>query len=250
MEGPSLFLAQQQLRPFKGQTVAKAGGNTTAIAPTRLIGARLKDVFAWGKHLVLQFDSFALRFHFLMFGTFEARIEETWVTGDYRRSREARLYLEFGNGRINTYSCSVRVLETRNAKSGYDFGIDIMSRRWDEKRVRKLVKASANEQVADVLLDQEIFAGVGNIIKNEVLAMAGLKPTRKIKTLSPAALRNLVVETRSFARQFYLWRRKFELRTHLLTHRKRDCRYCGRPLKRAKTGRRDRWSYWCPKDQR
>lgn len=250
MEGPSLFLAQKQLRPFRGNVVRKATGNTTAFDPAMLKGLEVRDVFAWGKHLVIQFGDFALRFHFLMFGTFEAEVDRMWVTGDYRRSRMPKLSLEFPNGTFNAFSCSIKIIESRNAKAAYDFGIDIMSRAWDEKRVRKLLRASSGEQIADALLDQDIFAGVGNIIKNEVLAITHVAPTRTVGSLSDAKLRRLVAETRAFSKQFYVWRRKFELLKHLRTHRKRVCRHCGGALSREKTGRRERWSYWCPTDQR
>jgi endonuclease VIII len=249
MEGPSLFLAKEQLRPFKRQPVTAARGNTKAFEPETLIGLPLKDVFAWGKHLVFQFENFALRFHFLMFGTFEAQVDGVWVTGDYRRAREPRLSLAFPNGEFNAFSCSIRVIQSRNAKEDYDSGIDIMSPAWDEARVRRLLRSQPDEQIADVLLDQEVFAGVGNIIKNEVLAIVRVAPTRKVRTISSTKLREIVAETRAFSKQFYRWRKKFALRKHLLTHRRAVCRHCGRKLLRAKTGRRQRWSYWCKKDQ-
>jgi endonuclease-8 len=249
MAGPSLYLAREQLRPFRRQVVLSASGNTKAIDPAQLVGLQLKGVFSWGKHLVLQFDRFAIRFHFLMFGTFEAEVEGKWVTGDYRRSREPRLALAFANGRFHAYSCSIKTIVSKAARKDYDLRIDIMSRKWDERHVSRLLKAQAGEQIADALLDQEVFAGVGNIIKNEVLAIAGVRPTRRVRTLSSAKLKAIVRETRAFSKQFYRWRKKFALRKHLLTHRKAVCRYCGRKLLRAKTGKRQRWSYWCSQDQ-
>jgi endonuclease-8 len=249
VEGPSLYLAKQQLRPFKGRSIIAARGNTKAIDPAALVGLTLKDEFAWGKHLVFQFGDFALRFHFLMFGTYEAEIDGDWVTGDYRRTRNPRLSLLFPNGRFNAYSCSIKPIASRNARQGYDRGIDIMSPGWDEPHVRKLLRARGEEEIADALLDQEIFAGVGNIIKNEVLALVHLRPTHRISAIPPAKLREVVASTRRFAKQFYAWRRAFVLRKHLLTHRRANCQYCGGPLKRAKTGKRQRWSYWCETDQ-
>jgi endonuclease-8 len=249
MEGPSLFLAREQLRPLKGQIVTRAQGDTRTVDPASLVGRPLKDVFAWGKHLVLQFDDFALRIHFLMFGSFEARVESEWVTGDYLRTRSPRLALVFPEGEFRAFSCSVRLIESKAAARAYDRSIDIMSPSWDEGRVRRLLRAQKGEDVADALLDQQIFAGVGNIIKNEVLSIVRVGPTRKVGALSPAKVRELVRETRRFSRQFYRWRKKFVLRKNLLTHRKAVCRHCGGRLVRAKTGKRRRWSYWCPKDQ-
>jgi len=250
MEGPSLFLAQEQLKPFKKQPIQAATGNTKAIDPASLPGLVVKDIFAWGKHLVFQFEDFAIRIHFLMFGTFEAEVEGIWVTGDYRRAREARLAFTFPNGQINMYSCSVKIIESKNAKKDYDFALDIMVKQWDPVRAYKSVRAQPDEQIDDVLLDQEIFAGVGNIIKNEVLSRMKVAPHHLVKDLSPAKLKAIIADTRAFSLQFYKWRKKFELRKHLLVHRKGTCPYCGNKLMRAKTGKRVRWSYWCPVDQK
>lgn len=249
MEGPSLFLAQEQLKPFKKQVIQSATGNTKAIDPATLSGLVVKDIFAWGKHLVFQFDTFAIRIHFMLFGTFEAEVKGTWVTGDYRRAREARLAFTFPNGQINMYSCSVKIIDSKNAKKDYDFALDIMSTQWDPERAYKTVKQHPDEEIADVLLDQEIFAGVGNIIKNEVLSRMKIAPLHKVKDLSPTKLKAIIADTRTYSLLFYKWRKVFELRKHLLVHRKGICPYCGNKLMRAKTGTRERWSYWCPIDQ-
>src|SRR5436190_3023597 len=143
MEGPSLYLAQQQLRPFKRQIVLEATGNTK-LDKTMFPEREVKDIFSWGKHLVFQFDSFALRVHFMLWGTFEAEIDGRWVTGDYRRARVPRLALRFENGIVNTYNCSLKFIESRNAKRDYDFTIDIMLRRWDPAAALKRVKSQSD----------------------------------------------------------------------------------------------------------
>ncbi|MES2226046.1 MAG: endonuclease [Patescibacteria group bacterium] len=249
MEGPSLFLAQEQLKPFRKKIVRAASGNTNAIEPESLVGKEVKDIFAWGKHLVFQFDTFAIRIHFMLFGTFEAEVGGVWVTGDYRRAREARLAFIFPNGRINMYNCSVKVVESMHAKSEYDYAIDIMSDDWDPARAYRAVRKHESQEIGDVLLDQEIFAGVGNIIKNEVLSRMKVSPVRKIADIPPAKLKAIIKDTRAYSLLFYEWRKVFELRKHLLVHRRGTCPYCGGKLTRAKTGTRARWSYWCPIDQ-
>ena len=82
MEGPSLFLAKEQLKPFKKKRVVRVSGNTT-IEKDRFAGHIVKEIFSWGKHLLFQFDGFALKVHFLLFGTFSAVVEGKSVTGDY-----------------------------------------------------------------------------------------------------------------------------------------------------------------------
>lgn len=65
MEGPSLFLAKEQLKPFKKKVVVGVAGNTR-IDKGRFKGQIVKDIFSWGKHLLFQFDGFALKVHFLV----------------------------------------------------------------------------------------------------------------------------------------------------------------------------------------
>lgn len=177
MEGPSLYLAAKQLPPFRGKTVLSVSGNTK-IEKERLLQKKVKTIFSWGKHLIIQFDDFALRTHFLLFGVFEATVNDSSLTGDYRRAYTPRLQLDFENGEIKMFNCSAKFLETNNAKSSYDFTIDIMSPKWDADRAFDTVSSKPDAEIADLLLDQEILAGVGNIIKNEVLWWVGSLPSK------------------------------------------------------------------------
>src|SRR4051812_34783655 len=175
MEGPSIHLAAEQLRPFAGRTIASVSGNSK-IGIDRFTGKRVRDIFAWGKHLVFQFDAFALRVHFMLWGTFAATVKGTSVTGDYRRSGPPRLVLNFPNGEITIWRASLKIVDTVNARDDYDFSADIMSDSWDARAALRKVRSFPREEIADVLLDQAIFAGVGNIIKNEVLFRTRTSP--------------------------------------------------------------------------
>ena len=249
MEGPSLLLAKERLQPFKRQKVLRVSGNTK-IEKKRLRGEVVQDIFNWGKHLLIQFPDFALKVHFLMFGTYEADVEGKTVTGDYKRTREPRLLLRFKNGEIRMFSCSVKFIETKDVKKSYDFSVDVLHPEWDPQQALRSVDENADELIADVLLDQDIFSGVGNIIKNEVLALADLPPTARVGELSEKQRREIIHLARSFSKRFYVWRKIFQLTKNLRVHRKQKCRICGDKLIRAKTGKRQRWSYWCVECQR
>jgi endonuclease VIII len=245
MEGPSLKLAKEQLRPFNGKKVLKVSGNTK-IGKERLENLVVKDIFSWGKHLVFQFEPFALRVHFMLFGTFEAVVENVHVTGDYKRTYVPRLELGFENGTISMFNCSLKFIEEKNAKKLYDFSVDIMSRKWDPEKAYKSVKNRKNEEIADVLLDQTIFSGVGNIIKNEVLSMTKVNPYTLVEKLTPKKIKEIIKVTYSYSEQFYKWRKKFVLRKHYTIYHKGACPHCGEKVTREKTGKRQRWSYYCP----
>jgi endonuclease-8 len=245
MEGPSLYLAARQLKPFRGKTVLSVSGNTK-IEKERMLRKKVKNIFSWGKHLVIQFEDFALRTHFLLFGAFEAEVKGSALTGDYKRSYAPRLQLDFEHGTIRMFNCSVKFLETRNAKADYDFTVDIMSPKWDPDQAFDTISAKPEAEIADLLLDQNIFAGVGNIIKNEVLWRVRIHPAAKVREISPTDLEELIAETKKFSLLFYKWRKVFLLRKHLDIYQKSTCPRCGANVKREKTGKRNRISHICP----
>jgi len=179
VEGPSLHLAAEQLQPFVGRRIARVSGNSK-IGIDRLRRQRINDIFAWGKQLVLQCDAFALRVHFMLWGTFAATVDGVSVTGDYRRVSPPRLVLGFPNGELVIWASSLKFIEGGDAKAGYDFRADVLSASWDPAEALRKLRRHPSKQIADVLLDQSIFAGVGNIIKNEVLFRTRTSPFARV----------------------------------------------------------------------
>ncbi|MBA3238367.1 MAG: endonuclease [Parachlamydiaceae bacterium] len=250
MEGPSIYLATEWLSPFVGKAILEVDGNTH-IGKERLHKKKVLDIFSWGKHLVFQFDDFALRVHFMLFGSFQATVKGTKVTGDYpKKDVPPRLELKFNSGEITLYSCSLKYLDTANAKELYDFSTDVMSSEWSPKKAIEKIKKQQEEEIADVLLDQSIFSGVGNIIKNEVLFIVKTVPTTPVKDISAPQLKKLVNTAREFSFQFYEWRKKFELKKHYQIYRKKICTVCGDTICKKWTGTRKRVSYFCQNCQK
>lgn len=246
MEGPSLFLAAEQLAPFVGQTIIAVGGNTT-IEKERLTSKKILSIFSFGKQLFFQFDHFALRVHFLLFGSFEATVNEKKVTGDYpKKARTPRLSMELINGHIELYSCSVRFMEENQVQKLCDFTTDIMSDFWDGEKALKKLQDYSEIEIGDMLLDQSIFAGVGNIIKNEALLLAKTSPKKLVGEISKKQLIKIVRLVRNYVFKFYEWRKKFVLRKHYKVYRQSYCKICGSKIIRQKTGFRARLSYICP----
>jgi endonuclease-8 len=250
LEGPSLYLAAEWLAPFVGKVILAVEGNTK-IGKERLSGKKILDIFSWGKHLVFQFNDFALRVHFMLYGSFEATLKDKKVTGDYPKKKiNPRLTLVFDEGQIIIFSSSLKYLETPHAHDLYDFSTDIMSSAWDSKKALKAVKSYQEEEIADVLLDQTIFSGVGNIIKNEVLFLVKKKPSSVVKDIPNSLLQKIIKTTQEFSLQFYTWRKQFILKKHYRIYRKSLCPLCGEKICRKKTGKRERVSFFCPNCQK
>lgn len=250
MEGPSLFLAAEQLKPFVGQEIVGVLGNTK-IGKERLLGKTVLSIFSHGKHLYFQFDTFALRIHFMLFGSFEAEVKGEKVTGDYpKRDRPTRLSLKFKNGLIDTYSCSPKFIEDPGVRAHLDFSMDIMSDTWNEEKVFSKASEMQESELGDLLLDQSIFLGVGNIIKNETCHMMNLSPETRVKDITPVQLISLIKLVRKYVFQFYAWRKVFELKKHYQVYRQSVCKRCGSKVSRRKTGVRNRVSFICQKCQK
>lgn len=99
--------------------------------------------------------------------------------------------------------------------------------------------------VCDALLDQEVFAGVGNIIKNEVLFRIGVHPGSQVGDLPWRKLGEMIKQARLYSFDFLEWKKQFVLRQHWQVHRKRSCPSCGEPLSKAHMGTLRRVAYFC-----
>jgi endonuclease-8 len=250
MEGPSVKLAAERFQPFIGRKVLGVAGDM-AIGKERLEGKEVKDVFSWGKHLVFQFDTFALRIHMMLIGTYEATVEGDAFEGDYKkRSRTPTLAMTFKNGRLETYNAFVKWIEDAEAKKLYDFSVDTSSRAWDGAAALKRLRAKPERGISDALLDQDGFSGLGNIIRNEALWRFKIHPDRKVGDIPAATLRAIVKEIPVFCRKFYTWRKNFVFFDHMQIYKKETCPRCGAKVVRTVTGKAKRWSYICPKEQR
>jgi endonuclease-8 len=245
MEGPSLKIAAEQLSAFKNKKILNTSGNSK-IGLERFSNQIVCDVFSWGKHLVIQFPDFALRTHFMLWGTYVAKVEAQTLTGDYEKRGTPRINCVFENGEFSFYNSSLKILETKNAKSEYDFSVDTMSFQWNENKAFVTTRNFPEEEIGDVLLDQTIFSGVGNIIRNEVLWIESVHPETKVKNISDKKLKEIISETTAFCFQFYEWRKQFILRKNLKVYRKSLCLRCQAKIERKTTGKRERKSYICP----
>jgi endonuclease VIII len=240
-EGPSLVILREATECFPGRKVMQVEGNSKQDLQ-RLKGRVLRGVRTWGKHFLLDFGDFAVRIHMLLFGSY--RIDE-------RKESPARLRLVFAKGReLNFYACSVKFIEGP-LEDAYDWSADVMSDRWDPKAARKKLKAEPETIVADALLDQDVFAGVGNIIKNEVLHRIRLHPESRIGALPPRKLTELITQAREYSFDFYEWKKAFVLKKNWQVHAKRTCPRDGTPLSYAKhLGKAQRRAFWCHTCQR
>ena len=233
-EGPSLVIAKEEADIFEGQVVLSAAGNAK-INMDRLQNQKLNAIKTWGKHLLLCFDGFTIRIHFLLFGTY--RVNE-------RKESLLRLGLTFSNGELNFYTAAVKVLEG-DVNEHYDWTEDVMSDAWNPEAAKQKLEAVPNKMACDALLEQDIFSGVGNIIKNEVLYRVHIHPESLVGKIPTEKIDAMVTEARNYSFDFLRWKQNNELKKHWLAHSKKTCTRCNLPLYKEYTGYKKRRSFFC-----
>lgn len=117
--------------------------------------------------------------------------------------------------------------------------------------------AYAGREIGDLLLDQRVAAGIGNVYKSEVLFECGIHPRTPVGQLTEEALRSLFDKAAHLMRLNLLARR----RTHVPLKRRptpssqrlwvyrragRPCLDCGTPIERFLQGDMARSTYFCP----
>ena len=233
-EGPSIVILKEAVSAFKGKKVICINGNTK-VELEHLPGKKIIDFKSWGKHFLICFKGETIRIHFMLFGSY--RINE-------RKSTPPRLSLVFENGELNFYACSVKLIQG-DLDEIYDWSADVMSGEWIASKAKKKLKQIPDTLVCDALLDQNIFAGVGNIIKNEVLFRIYVHPESKVGKLSVKPLNALIKEARNYSYDFLEWKKKFVLKKHWLAHTKKTCPRCKIPFVKQHLGKTNRRSFFC-----
>ena len=191
-EGPSILHLKNQLLPFKGKIVTEAGGYGPM--PTGWInGKKLSDIKTWGKHLLFIFSNGTVWVHLGLFGD---------VLVNERKKVNRSFYLEFATGEINGYVVRAEKLPASPAKV-YDWRTDVLSKDFDPLYVKSLIKEKISKTIGDVLMDQKIFSGVGNILRNETLYRAGIHPLSVTGKIPAAKITRLVKEASKYAKLFY-----------------------------------------------
>lgn len=234
-EGPSIVILKEAALPlFKGKKIISASGNAK-IEIASLINKKIIDFKSWGKHFLICLADDTIKIHFLMFGSYAINEQKHFAP---------RLHLQFKNGELNVYNCSVKLLGAK-ADDIYDWSSDVMSNDWNAQTAKEKLKMLPEMLVCDALLDQNIFAGVGNIIKNEVLFRIKIHPNSKIGKLPDSCMDDMIKEARDYSFDFLKWKKAFDLKSHWLVHAKKICPRCNIPIQRKNLGEKKRRAFYC-----
>ncbi len=236
---------------------------------TPIPGQLIDQIEARGKWLLIHFSGGAtLVTHMLMSGSWHIyRHGERWQQPRFNM----RIVIE--NSDYIAVGFRVPVAEMHSALSlARDHRIphpeiDVLSPQFIAAEAARRIHAHASEEIADVLLHQEVIAGVGNVFKSEVCFVTGINPFGKVSALSLDQIQSLIDASQKLVRANVLEDSGDTIVTYGGRHRRTThesdpgaslwvygrngdpCRRCGELIRRRIQGPDARVTFWCPRCQ-
>ena len=267
-EGDTIFRAARTLnRALGGKTVTRFESVFPALTRVHedapITGRTIEQVSARGKHLLMTFSgALTLRTHMRMNGSWHIyRHGEAWQ----RPRRDMRVLIETADFIAVGFSIPVAEWLTprdlRRSEELRTLGPDLLAEEFDEVEAIRRLRARGTDPIADVLLNQRVMAGIGNVYKSEVLFACGVNPFTQAAQLTDDQMTCLVRAARKYLRAnvteglaamtTYMGFRRTTRRDapseRLWVYGRvgEPCRRCGAPVLIDKRGRDARLTYWC-----
>jgi len=240
-EGPVIRFLSEKAQVFVGKKVKKASAIDDSLDLKQLEGQKVTEIKTYGKQLLITFDKITVSVHLMLFGYY--------LINGKKPNGKLRLGLEFDNGELNFYASQVKLIE-EPLEEVYDWTVDVMSPKWDPNAAVDKMNKLKKLLICDALLDQDIFAGVGNKIKDEILFNAKVHPASNIEKVPDKKKKELADEAASFSYKYLGWKRTEVQDEHFSVHWKEICPRDGTAIEKPKMGKQDRTTYHCPKCQK
>lgn len=240
-EAPQVRLIAKKLQPFVKQKIVKATTLEKDFDVARLEGETIQEILVFGKQILIRFTKFTVRYHLLMFGV--VRINDSNPQG------KLRLGLKFKNSEFNLYAGDIYFID-EPLDQIFDWSTDIMSDKWDAKKALSKLKDHEEELISDVLINQDIFNGLGNKGVNEVLYRTKVHPASTVGALSTVKMKNIIEEAVDFSMDYFDWEHKGVAKENFSVYLKKTCPLHGTVLKHEKIGTNGRKCHYCDECQK
>lgn len=264
-EGDTIYRAARRMNlALAGKVVTRfesAYAHLTAVDDqTPIAGRAIDRVSATGKHLIIDFSGdLHLHTHMRMNGSWHLyRPGERW----WRPKRDMRIVVETAEILAVGFNVPIAGFQTgrqleRNQELR-EIGPDLLGDSFDGAEVLARMRARPDREIADVILNQRVVSGIGNVFKSEILYVCGINPFELVKALDEAALETLIAVSLKLLRQNVLPEVRGRKTTRLLDPGEQlwvygrggdPCRTCGERILYRKQGPDARGTYWCPRCQ-
>ena len=266
-EGDAIFRTARTLhRALAGRTVARFESVLPALTRVHedapITGRTVERVEAAGKHVLMRFTGdLVLRTHMRMNGSWHIyRPGERWQ----RPGRDMRVLVATEAFEAVAFNVPVAEwLDARGEARQRDLramGPDLLGVTFDEDEAVRRAREHGDDAIADVLLNQRVAAGIGNVYKSEVLFLCRIDPFLAAREVTDASLRAVLQTARRLLRAnvtalggitTYLGFQRgrgggAEHRRYVYGRARKPCRSCGTPIRVRAQGPHARLTYWCP----
>ncbi|KAF1674243.1 Endonuclease 8-like 3, partial [Pygoscelis papua] len=209
-----------------------------------LVGRVYRGVETLGKELFMYFDQKALRIHFGMNGSMRINPDG----GKDRNGALPVLEIQLTEDTVCFFEATVEYRNTAESERKVRMmeSLDVCSPKFSFLRAEGEIKQQKTRMLCDVLLDQAVLPGVGNIIKNEALFDSGLHPAVKVCQLTDEHICHLVKMTHDFTLLFYkCCKTGSPLYKHYKVYKRPTCGQCNGKITVCRLGESNRMTYFC-----
>lgn len=260
-EGDTIFRTASSLRRWiAGRKVTAARSSLPAPPLASLVGTTCAAVDAHGKHLLMRFTGpgpdLVLHTHMRMTGSWHVySAGETWK----RPMRQAKLVIECAERVAVCFNVPIVELtidadgaRARQEAVGH-LGPDILIEPLDiESIVRRARSRPPETPLGELLLDQRVTAGIGNIYRCESLFVEGLNPWRNLVDIDDSQVAALInsaatlMKTATFSQGMDRDFGRGSGQPWVYGRTGRPCHRCATPIRSRMQGAQARTAFWCP----
>jgi endonuclease-8 len=202
-EGDTIFRTARALgRALAGKPITAFRSNYALLTrfndDTPLAGQTVESVEARGKWMLTYFSGGGiLATHLLMSGSWHIyRPGEPWQVAP----RHMRIVIENRDYQAVGFHVPVAQMHTaqsiqRDRRIPQPAG-DVLREEFDAGAAVDRKMSCTSEEVGDVLMHQEVLAGVGNVFKSEVCFVCGVNPFCKVAALSRSQIAELIATSK------------------------------------------------------
>ncbi|HVG25904.1 MAG TPA: DNA-formamidopyrimidine glycosylase family protein [Thermoanaerobaculia bacterium] len=260
-EGDTIHRAARTLHAaLAGRTITRFETVFPQLARVEMTGRTVERVDAAGKNLLMHFSGDVhLRTHMRMNGSWHVyRPGERWR----KRFSDMRIVVETDAWVAVAFNVPVAEMHDSCSLERQDdllhIGPDFLGETFDFDEATRRIRARPDEEIADVLLNQRVVAGIGNEYKSELLFMTGVNPFAKVREVTDEQLERILKTSRkvmqanvakSSAARITTFSLDPSAKQYVYGRGRKPCRRCGTPVEYAKQGKDARGTYWCPRCQ-
>ena len=263
-EGDSIFKVAARLRPaLVGKPLSRLELREQG-AVSSLVGHTVERIDAHGKHMFVYIEPRkVLHVHLGMNGRWRA-----FPGGAHRRFPPGAALAILGTG-DDAFVCfraafaRLRPIDDPIVRRALEsLGPDLLAPDFDLDRAVRRSLAASEGSVAEVITDQRVVAGIGNVYKSEVLFLCGIHPLTPAAELSvpqwgkiyrcaaELMTANLIPGRRSSTATHKAARHPEGVARYWVYRRRAaPCHRCKTPIERSVDGDMARSTYWCTRCQ-